>query len=78
MGIDYNIISDPELGRTYYGSSVGIGIGTPGVEGHVSWGNTWSLYQGNILRDMNSVANIMRMNVMPCMPIFSQMISGHL
>ena len=41
VGFDFNII--PSSQKTYYGISENIGVGTPGAELHVVWGETRSL-----------------------------------
>ena len=39
-GADFNIIPDADLGKYYYGSTTSLGVGVPGAELHVEWGNT--------------------------------------
>ncbi len=40
VGGDFNIIPDNSLNKTYFGTTRSVGIGTPGVEFHVDWGET--------------------------------------
>lgn len=40
FGGDFNIIPDDERNRHYLGVTGNLGIGTPGAEFHVEWGNT--------------------------------------
>ena len=43
VGGDFNIIPDNSLNKTYFGTTRSVGIGTPGVEFHVDWGETGTL-----------------------------------
>ena len=45
---EINIIPDLQEGTTYYGITRGIGVGTPGYEGHLEWTETQTMYQSNI------------------------------
>ena len=49
-GGDFNIIPDKELNRTYFGTTTNVGIGTPGAEVHIEWGETatWKQTQFNV------------------------------
>ena len=49
-GGDFNIIPDTELNKTYYGITTNVGLGTPGYEFHVEWGETatWGQTQFNV------------------------------
>ena len=51
-GADLNIIPDYDEKDTYFGIAKSVGIGTPviipGIEGHVTWGETWTLAMFNI------------------------------
>ena len=42
-GVDCNIIPDSKTRRYYYGITTSAGIGVPGAEFHVEWGNTTTL-----------------------------------
>lgn len=42
-GVDCNIIPDSKTGKYYYGITTSAGIGVPGAEFHVEWGNTTTL-----------------------------------
>lgn len=42
-GVDFNIIQEPKSGETYYGVTKSLGIGVPGAELHVEWGETGTL-----------------------------------
>ena len=50
VGGDFNIIPDSALNTTYYGATSNVGIGTPGGEFHVEWGETatWNATRFNI------------------------------
>ena len=49
-GGDFNIIPDDELGTVYFGTTTNVGLGTPGGEFHVEWGetSTWKETRFNI------------------------------
>lgn len=49
-GGDLNIIPDSALNKTYFGATTNMGVGTPGGELHVGWGETttWSVSRFNI------------------------------
>ena len=49
-GGDFNIIPDSVLNTTYYGTTTNMGVGTPGGEFHVEWGETvtWDATRFNI------------------------------
>ncbi len=56
-GADFNIIPDEHQGETYYGLTTGIGIGTPGAEFHVEWGETatWGRSKYNIFETIDNI-----------------------
>ena len=43
LGGDFNIIPDYKQNKVYYGTTSNLGIGTPGAEFHVEWGETATL-----------------------------------
>lgn len=49
-GTDFNIIPDSATGKHYYGTTMSFGVGIPGAELHIEWGNTatWNATQFNI------------------------------
>ena len=49
-GGDFSIIPDTELNKTYFGATTNMGLGTPGGEFHVEWGETatWNQTQFNV------------------------------
>ena len=52
--LEMNIIPNDTIGTTYYGGTVGVGLGIPGGEGHIEWGETKSFENRRInLRDVS-------------------------
>ena len=43
VGADVNLIPDSVTNEPYWGNTAYIGVGTPGVEGHVTWGKTFTI-----------------------------------
>ena len=54
-GADFNIIPDSATGKNYYGTTTSFGVGIPGAELHVEWGNTatWNATQFNIFESID-------------------------
>lgn len=50
LGGDFNIIPDPKKNKTYFGATGNLGVGFPGAELHVEWGETktWEYTQFNV------------------------------
>lgn len=49
IGVDFNILGDPNKQIKYFGETVSIGIASsPGVEGHVQMAYTWNSKPFNI------------------------------
>ena len=49
-GNDFNVIPDMDMNRTYYGMTSSIGVGLPGAEFHIEWGDTktWEATRFNV------------------------------
>ena len=49
-GNDFNVIPDMDMNRTYYGMTSNIGVGLPGAEFHIEWGDakTWEAARFNV------------------------------
>ena len=43
VGADVNLIPDSVTNELYWGNTTYIGVGTPGGEGHVAWGKTFTI-----------------------------------
>ena len=56
-GGDFNIIPDTELNKTYLGVTSNVGVGTPGIEFHVEWGETatWRQTQFNVFDSAKTI-----------------------
>lgn len=48
-GGEINILYNQTSDQYYYGATVGIGAGTPGIEGHVELGETTTIFSINVL-----------------------------
>lgn len=56
-GIDVSYMAAPDLNKNYYGISRCIGIGSPGVEMHITWGQTRTIQSlsFNVFNEMENI-----------------------
>ncbi len=54
-GADFNFIPDEENSKIYFGTTTNVGVGFPGVEFHVEWGETTNVYYNefNIFKSLD-------------------------
>lgn len=57
IGGDFIIIPDSDLKKEYYGLATNLGLGTPGGEIHVTWGETVTLFKFNVFDVFDKIYN---------------------